>query len=165
MFQGGSDPRGTGAKGYARHAKSLKFPLLVSRPAYFPLPTKINRQQQHLGAGSEDTLASGTHVTANTDAEPTQAADHGQQANGQPPAANGTEAAAPPSANGNTQLEEFQRELQKAEANPSDFNQWVAVEKLIDKLVGLSWFSLQILARKTCPWRLRSCDTCCRVTS
>lgn len=34
-------------------------------------------------------------------------------------------------------LDEFELELKKAQDNPSDFNQWVAVEKLVDKLVGL----------------------------
>lgn len=33
------------------------------------------------------------------------------------------------------ELSEFDREFQKAKSNPSDFNQWVAVEKLLDKEV------------------------------
>ncbi len=32
-------------------------------------------------------------------------------------------------------LSEFDREFQKAKDSPSDFNQWVAVEKLLDKEV------------------------------
>ena len=32
-------------------------------------------------------------------------------------------------------LSEFERELKKAKENPSDFNQWVAVEKLLEKEV------------------------------
>ena len=35
-------------------------------------------------------------------------------------------------------LSEFDREFQRAKDNPSDFNQWVAVEKLLDKEVRLS---------------------------
>ena len=58
-----------------------------------------------------------------------------QQASEAPAAANGKEEAhheelAPP-----VQLSEFERELQKAKANPIDFNQWVAVEKLLEKEV------------------------------
>jgi hypothetical protein len=33
-------------------------------------------------------------------------------------------------------LTEFERELKKAEDNPTDFTQWVAVEKLLEKEVS-----------------------------
>lgn len=35
-------------------------------------------------------------------------------------------------------LEEFEKEFKKAQEDPADFNQWIAVEKLVDKLVGCS---------------------------
>ena len=44
----------------------------------------------------------------------------------------------PPTTSLNPQLDEFNREFRKAQDSPANFQQWMAVEKLVDKLVRRS---------------------------